>query len=338
MLKNIKRALGVSESLDKFTKPLRRAKHFTKVKDIVPPIANYNFMADLLFLPNDKGYRYLLVMVDLASDYFDAEPIKDKQPSTVLTAMKKMFKRPYIGKPEASVATDDGSEFKGVFHKYLQENYIYHKIAEPDRHSQMANVERLNRTLGDLLNAYMNNAEKKSGKTSRAWRTALPTIRSMLNKHRGKKLLKDPLKWNIPFIDYLATPKFKPGDIVYRATDAPLDALGRKQNTKKFREGDFRWDMNPKKIKKVLNFPGKVKHRYVLHDIPHISYTEAQLMKSKKKEQEFVVEKLLKKKTVKRQKYYLVKWKGFPKSKATWELGKNLIEDGLEDMIKKSKL
>jgi len=47
--------------------------------------------ADLLFLPNDNGYKYALVCVDVATRKIDAQPIKDKKPETVMKAIKKLW-------------------------------------------------------------------------------------------------------------------------------------------------------------------------------------------------------------------------------------------------------
>ena len=50
--------LGINE---KFTKAIKQPNKFNRVKDNVPLKQDYNFMADLLFLPQtDSGYRYLL--------------------------------------------------------------------------------------------------------------------------------------------------------------------------------------------------------------------------------------------------------------------------------------
>jgi len=38
---------------------------------------NYEHQADILYLPHDKGYKYLLVVVDLYDNAIDAEPVKD---------------------------------------------------------------------------------------------------------------------------------------------------------------------------------------------------------------------------------------------------------------------
>jgi hypothetical protein len=67
---------------------------FDSVKQNTFPMSGYNYMADLLYLPKTRQkYLYLLTMVDIWSNHCDFEPIKDKNSSTVLVAMKKIFKR-----------------------------------------------------------------------------------------------------------------------------------------------------------------------------------------------------------------------------------------------------
>ena len=152
------------------TQPLKKPKKFTKVKDVVPLKEDYNFMADLLFLPTtSQGFRYLLTVVDLANDECDFEPIKNKEAKTVLAAMKKIFTREHLKKPYASIRTDDGNEFKGVFHKYLYDESILHRVGNPGRHTQMANVESLNKQLGLILNLYMNQKEMQTKKQYNNW-------------------------------------------------------------------------------------------------------------------------------------------------------------------------
>jgi hypothetical protein len=157
--------LGIDETN---TRPLKKEKVFTHVKDNVALVKGNNQQLDLLFLPTTPfGYKYLLVAVDLATNEFDIEKIKNKEPSTILAAYKKMFKRTYIEKPKATLTTDKGKEFMGEFSEWLNENGIFHRMTLPDRHKQTANVESLNRQLGRLINGYLNNKEIETGKTQK---------------------------------------------------------------------------------------------------------------------------------------------------------------------------
>ena len=71
---------------------------------------------------------------------FDMEPIRTKTPDDVLQALKKILSRNYIPDIKASVRTDSGTEFEGIFHKWLYDENILHRIAEPNRHTQLANI------------------------------------------------------------------------------------------------------------------------------------------------------------------------------------------------------
>ena len=145
--------LNINET---FTREIRGIK-FDNVKSSTYPRGGYNAMADLLHLPSTKyRYRYLLVITDLWSNNFDIEPIRNKTPDDVLKAMKNIMSREYIPNIKGSLRTDSGGEFKGIFHKWLYDENILHRVAEPNRHQQVANAENLNKLLGRLLNWYLN--------------------------------------------------------------------------------------------------------------------------------------------------------------------------------------
>lgn len=277
-----------------FTKRIqtKTKEGFNHVKDNIPLIANYNFMADLLFLPTAKlGYKYLFVMVDLASNKFDMEPMKDKESDTTLKAMLKCFQRDYIKLPYASIKTDSGTEFKGVFHKYLYDNDILHKVGLADRHKSLSNVESLNRQLARFIMGYLNTKDKERQKISTDWLPVIPILRKELNKIREIKLPDDITTHKYPVFDneiktkskssILIQPKFKIGDSVHRALDAPRTALGKKQNTKNFRAGDITFDTSPNTIEKIIYMAGKgPNYRYILNGIHNASYIDNELMKA----------------------------------------------------------
>lgn len=332
-MKSILDKLKVDET---FTKPkIVKQKKFNKVKNNIPLIEDYNFMADLVEMPETKNnYKYLFVMVDLATDEFDIEPLKTKTPQEVVNAMLKMFKRKYISKPYASIATDGGSEFKGVFHKWLYDNNIFHKESMPNRHTQMANVEALNGQLVRLFNGYMNMKEEKTNKPYKNWDDIIDFVRKELNKVRKKKLKPYDIN-NYPLPDITKTNKFNVGDIVNYKLDWAENALGNKQPTPNFRIGDYKFSRIPKKIVSVLYFNDEPYYRYLLEGMPKVSFSEFQLMKAKGTETEtkYKVKKLIDKRVVKKEIQYLVWWDKYKKSESTWEPEKQLIKDGLKAVI-----
>lgn len=313
-MEKILKELGVNE---KYSKPVKIKKKFSKTKDNIPLIQDYNFMADLLELPETKkGFKYLLVVVDLATDEFDIEPITNNKSLTVVDAMKRMFKRRYLKKPYASIRTDGGAEFKDAFHKYCYENNILHKIGVAGRHQQMSNVERLNRELGRLFNGYMNGIEEQTGKTYKEWVEVVPKVRKMLNDFR-KKPEGNPFTDIYPTADLTVQPKYKVDDVIYRKSEKPLDALGNKQPTQNFRVGDYRWERIPRKIVRVLRYAGKVPIRYILENLPNVAYAEYELMPAEEKQAMYVVQSVKAKRTMNGVKELLIKWKNF--RKPSWE-------------------
>ena len=313
-MNKILKELNINE---KYSKPVKIKKEFSKVKDNIPLKADYNFMADLLELPETKkGFKYLLVVVDLATDEFDIEPITNNKSLTVVDAMKKMFKRRYIKKPYASIRTDGGAEFKDAFDKYCYENNILHKVGVAGRHQQTSNVERLNRELSRLFNGYMNAVEEKTGETFKEWVEVVPKVRTMLNDFR-KKPEGDPFTDIYPTADLTVQSKYKVHDVVYRISEKPLDALGRKQPTQNFRMGDYRWERIPRKIIRVLRYAGKVPIRYILENLPNVAYAENELMPAEEKQAMYVVQSVKAKRTINGVKELLIKWKGY--KKPSWE-------------------
>jgi hypothetical protein len=330
IMQELLKKLNIDETL---TKSLKKPRGFTKVKDVTLPVGGYNYMSDLLYLPEDKkGNKYLLTMVDLWNNNIDFEPMKERTAQATLDAMQKIFKRQYLKVPKGSVSTDSGVEFQSVFHKWLYDKSIFHKISGVNRHSQMSSVENLNKQLGRLFNGYMNGKEAETGKVYKEWTDVLDLVRTELNKIKKHPTDLNPYTFIPPVPDFTVETKYKVGDFVFYALDSPQNALSQKQSGK-FRMADYRYAKAPKKIIKVLHFPGKVPHRYMLDGIDNISFTERQLMKSDETEEVAEIKKIWEKKKQGNQILYHVWWLHEKKAASTWQTRKILLEDGQKDKI-----
>ena len=315
-MNNIKTSFGIDDTYTKLYRRPTRADEMTKVKDQIPLVADYNYMADILHLPVDKfGFNKLLVICDLADDQFDIEKMKGESADETLKAFKKIIQRGIIEIPYASMLTDGGSSFKGVFHKYLYENGVNHRVARPGRHHMLSNVDSLCRQLGMIFNSIMNKKEEETGKVSKAWTHAIEEVRGKLNNYRrsrGVKLPKDLTTYEYPIFDNVIPkikikkiktttteggdlkddvedyptegekykqikPKYKEGDLVNVLLEEPQTILGKKQPTKIFRMGDLRIEKRKRKILKVLYYSGPNHYRYLVDGLPGASYTEREL-------------------------------------------------------------
>lgn len=319
-----------------FTKFDNKQKKYNKFINSVVPEANFNMMADLLILPETTaGYKYLLVVLDLATNLFDIEPMKTKEATECLEAYKNIIKRNILKLPKISIRTDNGNEFKGSFDEYLKTNKIFHKWAYPYNHKQQAPVEGLNNILSRLLNDYMNNKTMELKKKYLNWTDVLPLIRRELNKYRERDLEKLKLyQEKYYFSDLKAgVPDFKIGDVVHYRLFQPHDIEGLPINDKGFRQGDRRISIDTRKIIKILYYPDDPYYRYLLSGIPNVSFSKYDLKLSEKKDETYLVKKIIGKRIVKKKVEYLIWWKKYLKKESTWEGKKELIEDGLEDYI-----
>ena len=309
-------------------------KIFNSISNNIPKFEDWNFMADILKLPKtSKGYNHLLVVLDLATNEFDIEPLSKITAGDTLKAMLKMFKRSHIKLPYVSIRTDGGAEFKGVFHKYLYDHNILHKTSSPYRHKQMANVEALNKQLGRIFNGYMNTKEIETKKIDKNWDDILDLVRTDLNNVRVKDVSNTINLNDYPVFSADSKPKYKIGSIVHNKLDYPEDALGHKQPTPNFRVGDFRYSNIPKKIVKILYMPDYPYFRYLLEGIDNVSFSDYELIPSKAKETYYKVKKIIGVKNIKNKRHFLVWWDRYKKNESTHEPEDKLREDGLGSYI-----
>jgi len=304
-----------------------------------PQNPNMLHQADLLFLPNDKGYKYALVVVDVGSRLVDAVPLKTKQGSEVLDGFKKIYSDGYLKYPHR-LEVDAGAEFKGIVKQYMKNKNVYVRTAKPERHRQQAIVERQNETIGHVLHQRMTAQELLTGEPSVSWVKYLPRVIKAMNeeakKRKPKPMAEDPIGHGI-------SNKILPiGTKVRVMLDSPKDVAYEEKLFGNFRKSDIRWDQTIRTIKEILikpRFPimyllnGNVGKR---HTEP-ISYTRQQLQVIHKNEippdgakvisgkpKKFVVEKLLDRKKINGKIHFLVKWRGW--KDPTWEKRKELIK------------
>ena len=98
----------------------------------------------------NKGFKYLVVFIDLFSRKLWVEPLKKKTPEEMVQAMKKVFKK---GRKPKTIRSDSGGEYMGrTVQKFLKDNDIYHLIAYNVYHANYA--ERVIRTIKGRIFRY----------------------------------------------------------------------------------------------------------------------------------------------------------------------------------------
>jgi ribosomal protein L19 len=116
---------------------------------------DYPWDADLVdmvaFKSANHGYKYILIAIDILSQYLWTRPLKNKQGSEVVGAFKDILA---VGKRiPRKVRTDKGQEFKAkVLQRYFKENAVHHFVTQNEVKANYA--ERVIKTLKSRIMRY----------------------------------------------------------------------------------------------------------------------------------------------------------------------------------------
>ena len=196
-------------------------------------------------LKNNRGYRYVLVIIDNFSKFGWTVPLKNKNAQTIKDSFENILIRSQR-KPNL-IESDRGKEFyNNIFQDFLNKNNI--KLYSRNSSYGAVFAERFNRTIRDLLKKPV--FEKGDGN----WIDVLLTITKQYNNriHSSTKLtpIQASLKKNEGFVDKnlldkrkKVKPKFQINDLV-RTADLK----------KTFSKGDMtNWSYRLYKIKGIIN-------------------------------------------------------------------------------------
>ena len=120
---------------------------------------------DLLEIGNfshqNKGYKYLLNVIDIYSRYAWSIPLPNKTAAEVAKALDIVLKELMLKFPDNffTVTSDKSNEFEGAVKKLLSKNNIIHYYNNPNKlsqHTHMGIIERFNQTIMSYIKKYMN--------------------------------------------------------------------------------------------------------------------------------------------------------------------------------------
>ena len=229
-------------------------------RDDIPKFQNFVknncHQADLLFLPSDRGYKYLLVVVDISSRLIDAEKLKDKNATSIVKAFKKNYDRDILEIPH-NINFDAGKEFHGETKQYFENLDVNVHYADPNRHRQQGIVESANQRIGKIIFMMQSHQELQTKKQCKVWVKFIKQIIDELNEdsiNKNKTQTKEIS--TVPIITENNKNILNINDKVRVKLDHPIDVYNKKKIGGNFRAGDIKWTINVYKIKEVLLRPG----------------------------------------------------------------------------------
>ena len=265
-------------------------------------------LADMQLLSKfNKGFRFLLYVIDILCKYAWVVPLKDKKGISIVNAFQKILKE--SNRKPNKIWVDKGREFyNNYFKKWLRDNNIEMYSTHNEGKSVIA--ERFIRTLKDKIYKYMTSISKI------VYIDKLDDIVKEYNNtyHKSIKMKPADVKDN-RYIDFKKevndkNPKFKIGDHVRISKYKNIFAKGYMPN----------WSEEIFIIKKIKN---TVPWTYVINDLNGAeiirTFYENELKKTNQKE--FRMEKVLKQKGDK----LYVKWKGYDNSFNSWTDKKDIV-------------
>ena len=244
---------------------------------------NQMHQADLLYLPPDTVYgniyKYVLCVIDVASRYKAARPLRTKKASEVADMLEDIYKKGPLKYPE-TFQCDNGSEFKGDTNKLLEKHNVKVNRATTKYWRWFtAFVERVNKTLAELLfkiqDAQELNNPKKDSKT---WVKHLQNIIKKMNNEVTASIKmkpKDAIKLNHVELKEKVIQKevVLPEDGLYRYLYQPGEDHGNQQR----RATGMIWSWNTFRLDEIVQNKGE-RVLYYLRDGPKRSFVREELM------------------------------------------------------------
>ena len=229
-------------------------------RDDIPKFQNFVknncHQADILFLPSDRGYKYLLVVVDISTRLIDAEKLKDKNASSVVKAFKIIYIRNILNIP-TNINCDSGTEFRGETKKYFDDLNVNVRYADPNRHRQQGIVESANQRIGKIIFMMQSHQELQTKKQCKIWVKFIRQIINDLNEDSNNKNKTQTKEIStVPIITENNKNILNINDKVRVKLDHPIDVYNKKKLGGNFRATDIKWTINVYKIKEVLLRPG----------------------------------------------------------------------------------
>jgi len=162
-----------------------RAENRPRHIDYIPIIAQpHTWQIDLMDMKkfgadHNDGYKYIMVCENILTRKCYAYKIRSKTASEVRDRYREFLRE--AGDDVERITTDNGNEFTGM-DELNAEREIKHYYAEPYDHTHMGKVERLNRTLRNIMQRDLEQQEDQA-----RWVDAIDNAVDVYNKHMHHK-------------------------------------------------------------------------------------------------------------------------------------------------------
>ena len=270
-------------------------------------------LADMQLLArHNRGYRYILTVIDIMSRYAWARPLKSKQGAEVAAAFQSIFREKRIPK---RIQTDQGKEFEN---RQVRELFHKHKIELFSVKSayKCAIVERFNRTLKTRIWRYF------TAHNTHKWIDVLSDIVHSYNHRKHRTIGKRPV------------------DVTKEnAMETWHHLHGKRQVGKMPKDIHVGDRVRISKVKSVFEkgyLPNWTEEEFFIHsintkykpimfklqdsagDVIDGSFYRHEIQPISRHDDVYVVERIVRRQRRRGEMWYFVKWSGYPSSMNSW--------------------
>lgn len=269
-------------------------------------------LVDLNLLSNENdSQRYLLTCIDVFSKYARVEPLKNKSGPTLTTAFTKMIEKQQC----KLLQTDKGTEFLNAsFQKLLKERNIRHYTTENDD-IKAAVVERFNRTLKTVMWRYLSHT------SNGRYIDVLPQLVSSYNNTYHSSIKMTPSEVNAQNESVVRRRLYPSKNLHIKWKYNIGQAVRMKQTKRTFKKGyEASWT---EEIFTIHSLYPSDPPTYILKDLAGEvikgKFYEQEIQPiTRKPEEIFVIEKVLKTRRRGKRTEYFVKWRNYPEKFNSW--------------------
>ena len=280
-------------------------------------------LADVsLIAKQNKGYRFILTVIDIFSRYAWARPLKTKSGKEVAAAFKDIFREGRIPK---RIQTDQGKEFENrEIARLFNEHQI--ELFSVKSAYKAAIVERFNRTLKTKLWRYFTMSLKEK------WTDVLQDVVNSYNKSIHRTIKRRPIDVTAENVDEVREEVYnkrrskrdkdkkdiKVGDVVRISKVKSVFAKGYLPNWTEelFTVASINTKYSPTTYKLKDYNEEVIEGSFYRDEIQKVTHTD----------DIFLVEKVIRREKRGNEIWCLVKWKGYPSSMNSWVRKREILK------------
>ncbi|MEL6930966.1 MAG: DDE-type integrase/transposase/recombinase, partial [Cyanobacteria bacterium J06600_6] len=270
-------------------------------------------LADVSLIANfNQGYRYILTVIDLFSRYAWARPLKSKRGDEVAKAFKEIF---IEGRIPKRIQTDQGREFYNSHVQNLFNEYNVELFSVKSAY-KAAIVERFNRTLKHRLWRYFTSENKQE------WKDVLQDAVYSYNHSVHRSIKRKPANVTASEVSDMREEMAKKVKPPAGKDDIHVGDTVRISKMKRVFEKGYlpNWTEEIFTVAEINRkyTPITYKLKDYNNDLIEGSFYRYEIQTVKKKDDVYLVERVIRKRRYLGEMWCLVKWQGYPSSMNSW--------------------